>query len=70
MLLQVDFQVSHFSPLTAGHLGWFMRQQANVEVCFFRDSVSEGVVVRWLLGLQSNGILEVLVNVWLLHTEL
>lgn len=68
MLLQLDFWVRHFNPLAVGHLGWRMKQQAKFEVRFFGGSISDGVVIGLLLGLQSYGSLEVLVYVWLLHT--
>lgn len=69
VLLQADLWVGHFNDLTAGHLGWCMRQQAKLEVRFFGGSISEGVVVGLLLGLQNYGGLEVLVDVWLLHGD-
>lgn len=69
LLVEVDFWVSHFNPLTVRHLGWRTRQRAKFEVRFFGGSISEGVVVGLLLGLQNYGSLEVLLYVWLLHID-
>lgn len=51
ILLQVDLWVSHFNPLTVGHLGWRMRQQAKFEVCFFGGCICMDIIVGLLLGL-------------------
>lgn len=69
MLLQVDLWVGHFNPLAVGHLGWSVRRRAKFEVGFFGGGVREGVVVGLLLGLQNYRSLQVLVHVWLLHTD-
>lgn len=57
-LLQLNFWVSLFNPLTVGHLGWCT---AKFEVYFFGGCINEGIVVRLLLGLQNYGSLDILV---------